>query len=861
MTYVLSVITVGVQVGSERDTLSALGRLLRAPTHTPPPMEKMLTPVQEKQVENDSSSSDDENNHHSDDILPSSSQNIDRRILTRSESGLSNPGVSWTLFDVDSEVSSMRDSVSLLSEGEDTLPRGYKMSELSINGSSDRKISKRNGIQIFDEEDDLENKDFSQGSDDSSSYVENCRGYFMSEHLVASPPCESIESFHSSSEGTPIRRMSGSSEKRKNPSHLVFDLSSNERSQHMEAQTSPSTSSTKSSQTSPGSISEVSSTTTLLAKRHSKYEKYERFYQHNSLDIPSETEGRREPDSDANIEQSQSSTHSTDGSIGTITDDTVPEDDVRMTPVDSQNRSANKTLPLNPNEETMSHTKDWELKKHHSDNWERIRDIQKQLDSGIDERGSPDTRSDRGNSLTTFTLSNGVIPQLDKPRRLSCPVSFDSLESGLADSPDPDSLLNDLSTLNGLSSQHETQPVCDLNNVYLTNSDELKRELNISEQREVIPLQYKVPQTKKAQRTRPKSSEPDFCKPRQSSRVEIRNTPKEEYPRLVHHSDSSDSNDSIGSSDNRKFLSDFNLTLSTSAPRNFERPSFSNIARNPIRNVDSRHTKVSENPIYDLPETRFRSSSVGPPSLSQASSLSPKHKSRGRNLVNVLSSSLSQSSSDDLSLPVKSGLSKSLGTLTSSPSLEKHNPKKKQKWGKRLQNTFKPALRVLKITPSNTRHANSESPVEISRDIHLSSYSPLSSSNSLDFEVRARMISPEVLSTAPSLEMKRTMRRSRSFDDVLVKITEEDEFNSTSVKVGSVHVFPETKLKSKKSRFFSSFHSSKNKRKMSEEPVVLVNVKQRNSSLGGVTLASGADNFTKNTSPKNKKTSRLPHFV
>ena len=82
-------------VGSEESTLTSLGRFLRSPA-APGPMEKMLTPVDQKpgaereQDYNVMNSSDDEDDD--DFIVSSSSNKIDGPSLSRSCSAFSNPG-------------------------------------------------------------------------------------------------------------------------------------------------------------------------------------------------------------------------------------------------------------------------------------------------------------------------------------------------------------------------------------------------------------------------------------------------------------------------------------------------------------------------------------------------------------------------------------------------------------------------------------------------------------------------------------------------------------------------------------------------------------------------------------------------
>lgn len=867
----------------ERDTLSALGRLLQAPTHTPP-IEKMLTPVEEKQFETDSSSSDDDDDGP---ILTSLSHKLDGITMSRSESGLSNPGISWTLFDVDSEVSSLRDSVSLLSDGDDTLPRGYRTSVHSVNGIHDNKHSLDDRPNILGEQEDIEHKDSSQGSDDSSAFTENSHGLFMSGIFPSSPP-GSLGSFSSSAEGTPVQILSESHGRQDISSRLFDSVSPSHRrrvhveppSMHSRSSSRSQHTSTQSSETSQGSVSEVfeSPDSTLKSSKYSRYERYERYSQTNSQDLLTETGSNRDPDVELTIEQSQSSTHSTEGSIGTLTDDIHPEDENKKVSVDDQNHVPNESDKgtLYQNGDILMKREDSESKtktNQQSEHWELLKDIQKQLDSGIDERGSPDTRSDKSSSLQRSYLPD-VINLCHK--RLSHPISFNSRESGLADSPDPESLLGEPHSLNGLHSHHEPQAISVADTAIC---DEFKPQHQFSDCREDNPQEYEVPRPKpqyiSSRDRRSKSSEPDIGYPR--SHVEVMIPCAGENPTLVQQKDLYDSNDSLGSSESGRFLPDFNLPPSTSAPRNFESPRFSNIARNPIRLAESKHTRTSENPLYEASDRRPRSSSEGPPSLPEKprTSLSPQHEPIHRVVLKTRSiastspthsTSISRSTSgSDVSSHSKLALSKS---LDASPSTERKigaspsSSLKKKKWGKRLQKTFKPALRVLKITPSSAVTVNSQNDQDsVCRDIHLSSRSPDSSSPSpAEIEVgRVRMISPETVPTSPSTNLTRAMRRSQSFDDILGTSNIRVDSEPASLKVGSIRVLPETKTKSKKSKFFSSFQGNKSKTKSqrSESPAVLVEVRKKKQS--GDMLAPAGDVSTK--SPKTKKRSRLPHFV
>ena len=787
--------------------------MLRAPTHTPP-MEKMLTPVQEKSVENYSDSSDED---EGDNIMLSGSRKIDGQPLSRSESGLSNP-ISWTLFEADSEVSSLRDSISILSEGEESMSRSFRTSGYSNGSGGDQKNSK----EELCEQAHLQNhKGFSQGSDDYNS-----NGVFNSPTSPQGP----ID-FFSSSEGTPVRTVY--SETNQKP---VSDSTVTLRA---DISTHSSTSHTTSSQGSYSEDFESPDSTLKQANRASMYEKYERYRLANST-------SENEP----TIEQSQDSTQSTQDSAGTLTGSTPSE--------------GYKTPPTVPSEQLGLYGQDvigncGVDKNRRREQWETTRDMQKQVDSGIDERGSPDTRSEKSNSLKRSSLPE-VMPMRGL-RQFSEPVSFNSRESGLADSPDSESFLGDLPPLN-VNRPHS-----------LTDSHSLATHVLRSPTEQPSPQDYEMsidcatPPNSRGRRSR--SSEPDLVNTiRKVSDVEIIISDGEQQSSLLLKDKLGISQESIDDlEDDEEYLTD--LSRSTTGPRSLENPTFSSIARHPIQ----RHTKTTDVPHYDSSERRSRAASVDPPALTSRPSLtnfSPKHEPHFKALADTrvrtsntsitspthsTCASSSASSENELSIGSQGGLSKSLSALSSAESPRTSG--KRKKWGKRLQKTFKPALRVFRITPSSTPIPESRIREDIVRDIHLSSLTPENSPSPSELETeRVRMMSPETV-TAIKKDSQRNMRRSQSFDDILDVNRDEA---CMPMKVGSMEVVPEPKAKPKKGKLFSSFQSNRHKGKRKESgpddsPVTLVGMKKKGGSLDSASDTAGSK------SPKTRKKSRLPHFV
>ena len=784
--------------------------MLRAPTHTPP-LEKMLTPVQEKPVENYSDSSDDEG----DNIMLSGSQKIDCQPLSRSESGLSNP-ISWTLFDADSEVSSLRDSISILSEGEDSMSRSFRTSGYSNGSGGDQKNSK----EEFCEQSHLQNhKGFSQGSDDYNS-----NGVFNSPTSPQGP----ID-FFSSTEGTPVRTIySETNDKPVTDSTVTLRAN---------ISTHSSTSHTTSSQGSYSEDFESPDSTLKQANRASMYEKYERYRLANST-------SENEPP----IEQSQDSTQSTQDSAGTLTGST-PSEGYETPPT------------VLPEQDGLYKGRDVigkgrADKNRRGEQWETMRDMPKQVDSGIDERGSPDTRSEKSNSLKRSSLPE-VMP-MRSLRQFSEPVSFDSRESGLADSPDSESFLGELPPLN-VNRPHS-----------LTDSHSLATHVLRSPTEQRSPQEYEMsidcatPPNTRGRRSR--SSEPDLVNTvRKISDVEIIISDGEQQLLKDKLAISRESIDDF--EDDEEYLTDLNK--STIGPRSLENPTVSSIARQPIQ----RHTKTTDIPHYDSSERRPRAASVDPPALTSRPSLtnfSPKHEPHFKALAdtrvrtsnpNMTSpthstrASSSASSENELNIGSQGGLSKSLSALSSTESPRTSG--KKKKWGKRLQKTFKPALRVLRITPTSTPTPESRVREDTVRDIHLSSLTPENSPSPSELESeRVRMMSPETV-TAIEKDSHRNMRRSQSFDDILGVNKGEA---CVPMKVGSMEVVPEPKAKPKKGKLFSSFQGNRHKGKRKEtgpedSSVTLTSMKKKSGSLDSASDTAGSK------SPKARKKSRLPHFV
>ncbi len=753
-------------------------------------MEKMLTPVQEKL--SDSEFSDDEN-----DILISGSQKIDH-ILSRSESGLSNPSLSWTLFDDNSEVSSLRDSISMLSEEENTLLRGFRM-----NGPSDRKNSK----EELCEPPQLNHKGFSQGSDDSSAFID-CTNVFTEDY--SNSPRHSVE-YRSASEGPRTTRILSNNEANLNQNKL-----GNDEDTHSRAETS-----THSSTSIMESEDLESPDSTLKPSKSNRYERYERYRVSNpSLEV------------ETGIEQSQGSTQD---SVGTLTEGVPSEGDETSSFV-LRKQYGNEHEPLN-------------------DKWDTLRDTHKLVDSGIDERGSPDTRSEKGGSFKL--MKRASFPEvigLQNFRQHSEPVDFNSRESGLADSPDSGSLLSESHSFaaNGPHSPPESHSL--VTHVLRSPTDsQVQQFSSTSTSLNQLSTEFA------SRERRSHSSEPDLgnIHAHVQSDVEVvvdLEVGQSECAPFTNEVNTS--NESLDNSETEDCLS-----RSFTAPRSLESSLFSSIARNPIQ----RHS-VSKD---DSMERRPRASSVEPPlsllTRPILTSFSPKHElhykvlagTKTRSSTTTTTSSLphtafDSSSESELHLPNKS-LSKSMSALSSPSPTSSPGSSTKKKWGKRFQKKFKPALRVLKITPNDDTISVGKEEAAV-RDFHLSSHTPEASPSPSEIETdRVRMMSPDPMPTV-SKEITSTIRRSHSCDQLL------DSKNETPMKLGSIEVVAEAKTKHKKPKLFSSFQGAKfkSKGKSSTPTEVQPNPRRKKMSLDN----TSAENPLASKSPKSvKKKSRVPHFV
>ncbi len=740
----------------------------------------MLTPVQEKV--SDSESSDDEN-----DILVSGScRKLDCQVLSRSESGLSNPSLSWALLDDNSEVSSLRDSISILSEEENSLPRGFRM-----NGPNGRKNSK----DELCEAPQLNHKGSSQGSDDSSAFIDNTNVFLSGEDYSSSPARHSAQ-YRSASEGPPTTRILI-----ENEDDLIQDKLGNDEDIQLriDASAHSSTSMTESEEfESPDS--------TLKPGKLNRYERYERYRLANPIAT----------DAEIGTEQSQGSTQD---SVGTLTDG-VPSEIDESSPFGLRKQYGNEREPM-------------------TEKWEILRDMHKHVDSGIDERGSPDTRSEKGGSFKRASFPEVI--GLQNFRQL---IDFNSRESGLADSPDSGSLLSEHHPL----APHSPPDSHSLVTHVLRSPTDLQEQQFMTS---VVPSNRLSTEFSSRER-RSRSSEPDIggfhIHTQSDDEMVVDLDPKQSL--LVPYDDLAASNESIDDSETEDYL-----TESLTAPRSLESSLFSSIARNPI----PRHTASKD----DSMERRPRASSVEAPSLSPRANLtsfSPKHElhykalagTKARSSTTTTTTSLPQttlnssnaSSENDLQSPSKI-LSKSMSALTfSSPTNSPGTSIKKKKWGKRLHKTFKPALRVLKITPNNNSISAASRGEEAVRDFHLSSHTPEASPSPSEIETgRVRIASPDLMPTTAQ-KLLATLRRSRSCDQLL-----DLPNNEASIKVGSFKAVAEPKTKHKKPKFFSSFQGkSKGKSPTPTE----VQPQKKKVSLDYTSVENPS---------KTKKKSRLPHFV
>ena len=898
---------------SSDDTLNALDRYLR-PT---PPLEKMLTPVEERpaaEYDREHSSLSDEEGEQ--DIVPSSSDKLDGSMFSRSMSGHSYPPT-WMVGE-DSERNSARDSTSILSSGYETPPRSI------LNSTNSMDISEIGQAQSMEEPlENHEEKASSQGSDDSSTFSESAptthygRGG-SNYNQVLSPQGSGSFSF-SSAEGTPVRTMSETRKThpaRQGEARKVLASSFSDSTTHSRRsrpRSSPHSSNhssvsrlTLSSQSSLGEDvlnPDATERRSRYQKKYGKYEKYERHEKRErslSLDTSPQFERKNlESPNDGEILR-----ESTQDSNGTLTDGNLETAAETLTEVelssshsvasmDSFYQNVNGQAPVvSGNEQKQRRlSSERELAPEGTGKDEVSGKVQRILDStGFDDTNATVYKSISGESGQSST-SNNDGPDSSKPA--SYKLVFDSRDSMLTDS-----LNEDYTSSRVVATSPQHRPT-----------------LPPKQHKRSSSLQGKSSSSSVDRHSRATSegSEPSVGSPAHVEliiedgkparlygesvtspiRMSIDVAPEDDLgPGVLRDSEDDEDDDSVH---------EFERSGSASnAPRSLEGPSFSRFARVPVhvRSTESKsHTRSAENPLYD-PGSSLRQRACSLNDLDEVSSSQEESSEDSRNkratseITNDDPYLIPVPSVSSLRLSPPEGLPQSSSATDLQSSVDDDlEPIRDKAFGGSLRLEKKPkkgkgfvstALRVLKITSSPSGEGkrsqgkgsrnekgrlesggsreNTASPAEY--------LTPNPTPRPYEEVRRMRMMSPEVMATHDDDCPSVGMRRSHSSDDILDQSSDIDS-SIDATKVGPVYIVPEpTKTKRRKFLGFQTKSKSRSKGKeRSESPVVLVDVQPRTRRVSVEPIfnpsssnGTGPLDANQQKSPKFKRR-RLPHFV
>ena len=903
----------GLEHSASDDTLMALGRYLR-PSPNPNPLEKMLTPVEERpaaEYEREHSSLSDDG-----DIIPTSSDKLDSTIFTRSLSGHSYPSSSWLVGETDVDRNSNRESTSILSSGYSTPPRPILN---SINSMDIAEISQAQNMEDLAKAlEDREEKGSSQGSDDSSTFSESVQynNRASTFNNVASPQGSGSFSF-SSAEGTPVRTMSETRKKDRSRhtepasrKHLVSSVSDSTTSRNTHPRWSPHSSTrssvsgvTLSSQSSLGEEATSSDASERRSKLAKKYERYERRERSQSFDVSPE---RKKEVADLLSSDSEPPQRLTQDSNGTLTDGNLDTTTEVLTEVElssSHSVTSTDSFYQNMNGQTPVIGKKEQLSPENEKGGGLMHDIQKMLDSGTDDTNSPVDKS-IGHSLCADndeSFSDGTKPTSYK-------LVFASRDSMLADSPDTDSLSED----------------------YVNNKTSLAL---IHKQPDGGQQQSKAsPILERQLRSTSEESESSIGSPAHVELIIEDGKPARLYDKhmsptiSISHEDDDDAmdfgpdisraSDIDNDDDDDDSVHEFERSGSSAtptAPRSLEGPGFSRYARVPIRSTESKsHMRAVDNPLYDTgSDLRQRACSLN--DLDEPSGDNEeenKRDTRSRRAISEtrtqrkaltasLPRSMKRSSNSDNAISGDGGNSSATDLLADQScsgaelvkARELDRPlggslrlEKKTKKGKGFVSKLKPALRVLKITPSSSVESKKSHEKDSRIDKAYLHDEEIEESRSSDHLVprsyeevrRMRMMSPEVMPVEDDPPHP-SIRRSRSSDDILdCSIDDLTDSFTEPTKVGEIVVIPEV-TKPKRRRFLkfqnkksSSKGSSKRRdREASKSPVTLVSVQSRTRRVsvepimnpGASSNGNGPlEGVSQQKSPKSKRR-RLPHFV
>lgn len=832
-------------MGEEDSTLTSLSRYLRSSSNVNP-LEKMLTPVEERPAEGEddqnpfSDEDDDDDIENDTHIVSSTSHKIDGGGV-RPGSGLSSSGggTSWMMG---SEVSSVKSSVSILSGG-DGDGEGHYLEK----GKVMILRSQNSGSQVIDKDSTL---------------------------TSAEPPLHPLLDGPSS---TAEERSSQRTADALNSRHEAFAEPSSRllfqhkryslRDNHSGAQRSSPLSSTSQITSRLSSSADESD---HKIRKYSLSERYARYEAFRSPEVPILADNvSKESEFEPNSEPKETvvySQNSTQDSVDTIIADTVSLEGEVGCDKHASSESCSGGVGQDSDgkggkEEELHGPPSTRETSDGSSNGsgivlpdKRLMDIKdslKHCDSGIDDTPEANKTFKEGIRRLSMPPADQDTPMSDtKP--LTHTLAFASRESGLADSPDPELLADELKVLRlppGQHSSEETSP---------------QQQQQMGGRRERTPLSSTF-------------SDVEISVALDGSDVLSPDTEKSDF------STEEDCDGIQAQFRDERFSSSFERP--NVVPRSLEHSSFSRYARTPIR--DSRLLKASDvPPLQDGTGLRYRSVSMDKITSYERS---PEPRSaETRSMSTSKSAMLGPQSpirnpmvtknmhpSQRFCVHLDEGDPPSLLTdeLHSSPADSPTSSfrEKRVKKNRGLKERLKPALRVLKISPNNTS-AISPSPILDNPPLEEEDEQPDSPSHSHsasstpkdDFRGamrRVRMVSPEAVATHFAPAKNVLLKRSHSSEDILDSSSEVKDELETSTKVGSLVVIPEPKYKSR-GKLFGKMRGRKGGKGGS--PVVMTKYSVSLGALASSTSSSSFSSFEGGDykSPKNKKRhTRTPHFV
>ena len=799
----------------------------------------MLTPVEERpaEVEDERSppySDDDDDDAGHAHIIPLSCRKIDGD--SRPTSSLSNQEGIW----MDSEVERPKDVVSILSGG-DVGRRGDRLKEDNIRILGERGCDLNSGRPKI-----------SQSSDEDSNSTNQTPPLILGK--TASTSTEDT----SAQEGVPLADSPPGGHNEVFADHASSHSIQKHNSLHESLSGSPRSSPLSStSHTTQSSYSELpgeeATAFSELQRRKislsAKYAKYEA-YRSTSVAIDNPPPVMVVEEEEPAAVFSQGSTQDTTDKAGDG-EEGVVDGDWRELPTST----AGVSTELPPKEGHVHQGKAEGISPHLLD--KKLLDTLKHCDSGIDE--TPDANKTFKDGVRRFSATpsedSGIVGPLPLSRALLA-----SRESGLADSPDPETFIDDVMPRSRLLGGNN-------------NNNTTAREEVPSQQRE------------------------GSISAHSTTEASTRGGEEEEEGDINDGDDRGDDEDDdiCDDVDSMKFSSSYSFERSVhSAPRSLDSNSFSRYARRPIR-VDSKLLRTADLPMPTGAGLRYRSASMdnfhsssfsdsarsdhsaNEPACSRAYSMST---SKSAVLAPLHTSPVRQATSKNAHPNQRFCVNPELSPTSPSPyspTLSSTSPSQspsKVRRSKGIRDKLKPALRVFKIAPSSSSSV-SASPVlhhlQEADELELASTpgssvtsSPKDGISSGGSSRRMRMMSPEAVVTHMAFQVSGTMRRTQSSEDILESSgvsnegEEVEEGGVEGTTIGSLVVIPEPKKH--KGKFFGKL---KGKKGGSRDNSPLLTRGAHSGSTDGIVLspAFSLSEGGEPKSPKSKKRHRTPHFV